>query len=151
MTITTHSKRIVDIPHNCGLIGLRFFDRETSESEFIYAFNSLCEDWPYGGVKDTEMFKVMDYLKLSKNFKWVNCANKNIKIRNLLDYKKYLVLIKGHYLVITHNKVINGGYCSDNTQVIGYWEWVENNQKEIKSSNFIICFIKSLWDKLFCR
>ena len=80
-----------------------------------------CTDWPYGGATDEEVFKVMDYLKVSKQFTWQNCSNRDTTIKDLLNTGSYMVLVKGHYLIVSGRKVINGGYYSNKTPVIGYW------------------------------
>lgn len=126
------SEKISELPHNCGLVALRHFHNDIPEDEFIFAFNYFCHLWPRDGVKDTEMFKVMDYLKVSNNYTWVDCTNNNIQVKDLLDGKKYIVLIKGHYLVIDKNKMIYSGFSSENhSKVVCYWNWkstVQDNQ-----------------------
>lgn len=144
-----YSKKIAELPHNCGLVTLYYFNRNIPESDFIDAFSLLCEGWPYCGVKDTEIFKVMDYLTISKKFKYTNCTNKQVKIKNLLNGRKYLVLIEGHYLVIDNNEIIND-YCSKNTQIVCYWERV-GVHKKTSAKNCIIRFLNNLWNRIIPR
>lgn len=114
-------KEIYNLPHNCGLVALRYFVPDIPVEKFIESFHWCCKEWPYGPVKDGEMFKVMDVLKI-RDVDWFNCTKKNVAVKDLLDGGGYLILIRGHYTVVASGKKLEK-HISKSEGVICYWKF----------------------------
>ena len=116
---------IVSHNHTCAPVALHIMVPTTPESKLLDAFYHCCEEWPNAGVKNKEFNIVIKYLDIH----CLEYIGKETTIHYLLKQKKekFIALIYGHYLVVSHGKIIDSynSFFNKNTKVYCYWVLIQ--------------------------
>lgn len=107
--------------HDCALRALHVTLPDLSVAEMITAFNDCCGWWPHEGVYNKEFNIVLAYLKVKDKFHYV--ASESITLGHLLNRKKdtFIVLMHGHYTVVSKGFVLDDVNCQMKDEVCCYW------------------------------
>ena len=91
--------------HTCAPNALLAVMPKLGENEVDSAFVFCCEDYPYGGVTNSEFSAVLGYLKIKEKFEYNDKDGKFLK--DFLRDKEsiYILLVWGHFTVIKNGKV----------------------------------------------
>lgn len=110
-----------DGPHDCALASLYWVVPRLSEDRIAEAFQYCTEEWPYGGVTNTEFATALRYLKVENRY-----FDMTETLGDLLARQptRCVALLPYHFVAILKGRVVgNDAHRSWNPRTTVYCSW----------------------------
>ena len=95
--------KLADGDHDCGPVALYWAAPRIPESRIHEAFLFCAENWPHGGVTNSEFQIALQYLKIESDY-----CDKPTVLGALLVAKprRCVALVHGHFIAIVNGKIV---------------------------------------------
>ncbi len=95
--------KLGDGDHDCGPVSLYWAAPRIPESRIYEAFLFCAENWPHGGVTNSEFQIALQYLKIESHY-----CDKSRTLGALLDAKprRCVALVHGHFIAIVDGRIV---------------------------------------------